>query len=110
MGLQEYLLVGAIALGAVVITSAVRGWVSRRWLLVFFAAQPVLLFWGWLGVMMLPLSFIEGIDGEWVAEGSPTIIAAGLWILSSLWLAWSSWRQALPRPPLPPRLAVTPPG
>lgn len=55
-----------------------------------FMAQGIVLYWGWLGLLMIPYSIVEGIDGEWLGEHSPTMIVTGLWILCSLVVAlWS---------------------
>jgi hypothetical protein len=52
---------------------------ASRWAV--FATHLVLLPWAWLGLLMVPYTMVEGVDGEWLAEHSPTMIAAGLWVL-----------------------------
>ena len=59
-----------------------------------FAAQLVVLPWGWLGLLMLPESIVGGVDGEWLAEHSPTMIAAGLWLCYALAMTVTSWDPA----------------
>ncbi len=54
---------------------------------VFFVSQPFLCFWGWFGLLMIPNALYGGIDGEWLAEHSPTMIATGFWIISSIVIA-----------------------
>lgn len=56
-----------------------------------FGAHLLALPWGWLGLGMLPDVFSGQIDGEWIAEHSPTMVAAGLWILCALAMVVVSW-------------------
>lgn len=56
-----------------------------------FAGHLLALSWGWLGLLMVPYAVLEGIDGEWLGEHSPTFIAAGLWLLVALAMVATSW-------------------
>lgn len=52
-----------------------------------FASQGALVPWGWPGIGLFLATPFLTLDGEWLAEGTPTLIAAGLWILYSLVMA-----------------------
>jgi len=58
---------------------------------VVFGLQPIILFWGWMGLAMIPATLLEGIDGEWLAEHWPTLIATGVWVAYSAYLALASF-------------------
>jgi hypothetical protein len=53
----------------------------------FFMSQLFICFWGWLGFFLIPEAIFTGIDGEWLGEYSPTIIATGFWIVFSIIVA-----------------------
>jgi hypothetical protein len=63
-----------------------------------FAAHLLAMPWAWLGLLMVPYTAIEGIDGEWLAEHSPTFIAAGLWLLLAGTMALNSGDRSAPLP------------
>ena len=52
-----------------------------------FALQCVVLFWGWVGLWMLPFDLsciLRGtMDCEWIAESSPIYEVVGLWLAVS---------------------------
>jgi hypothetical protein len=65
----------------------------------FFLAQALIFYWGWVGLffglctllsLFTPLN-ISSLDGEWLAEGMPTLIAEGVWIAASLIIAGLSF-------------------
>jgi hypothetical protein len=72
----------------------------------FFLAQALIFYWGWVGLffglctllsLFTPLN-IASMEGEWLAEGMPTLIAEGVWIAASMIIAvWSFDRGILRR-------------
>ena len=77
----------------------------------FFLAQALIFYWGWVGLffglctllsLFTPLN-VASMDGEWLAEGMPTLIAEGVWIAVSLLIVlWSFEQGLLRRPDLKP--------
>jgi len=72
----------------------------------FFLAQALIFYWGWVGLffglctllsLFTPLN-IASMDGEWLAEGMPTLIAEGVWIGVSLVIAGLSFDRGILRP------------
>jgi hypothetical protein len=51
---------------------------------IVFGAHLAALPWGWLGLLLIPISLIQGVDGEWLSEHWPTYIAAALWIVCAI--------------------------
>ena len=75
----------------------------------FFLAQALIFYWGWVGLffglctllsLFTPLK-IAPLDGEWLAEGMPTLIAEGVWIAASLIIGGVSFEKGLLRRPDP---------
>ncbi|MEO8426772.1 MAG: hypothetical protein ABI651_06630 [Verrucomicrobiota bacterium] len=75
----------------------------------FFLAQALIFYWGWVGLffglctllsLFTPLK-IASMDGEWLAEGIPTLIAEGVWIAASMAIAGLSFDRASVRRPEP---------
>jgi hypothetical protein len=71
----------------------------------FFIAQALIFYWGWVGLffglctllsLFTPLN-ISRLDGEWLAEGMPTLIAEGVWIAVSLTIAVLSFDRRILR-------------
>lgn len=56
-----------------------------------FSVHLLALPWGWIGLLMVPYAVFEGIDAEWIGERSPTLIAAGLWLLLAAAMVRTSW-------------------
>ena len=59
-----------------------------------FLIQGFFLYWGWIGIILIPYTLIDGIDGEWLGEHFPIFISAGLWILVSMYFAILSFDVA----------------
>ena len=77
----------------------------------FFLAQALIFYWGWVGLffglctllsLFTPLK-ISPLDGEWLAEGTPTLTAEGVWIAVSLIIAALSFDRAILHRPDPKR-------
>jgi len=71
----------------------------------FFLAQALIFYWGWVGLffglctvlsLFTPLK-ISPLDGEWLAEGMPTLIAEGVWVAASLIIAVLSFDRGVLR-------------
>lgn len=62
--------------------------------ILYFSAQPILFFPGWIGLVFLitTLTLDAPIDGEWFGEWTPKLIAYGIWIVVSLGIAILSYR------------------
>lgn len=89
--LGDLILLVAVALGAF-ISYATRHQANSSLRCVYFAFQLIIFhsgFWGLVLLAALPFELLR-LDGEWFAEGTPTLIASGLWIVSSAWIAWCS--------------------
>ena len=58
-----------------------------------FAAQLLIVWPGWIGLLSLPFQFLSGpIDGEWLGESWPIMQVSGLWILLSTIIAVREYR------------------
>jgi len=62
------------------------------WRFTYFALQLLIVFYGWLGLLLLiQLPFeITSLDGEWLGEDFPILITAGVWLLVSAYIAVAS--------------------
>jgi hypothetical protein len=89
--------VASISLGAIVLLLTWHK--PKSWLRCgFFLSQGFLSYSGWVGIffafctllsMATPLK-VGSLDGEWLADGFPTAIAQGVWVVVSLIIAAKS--------------------
>ena len=77
---REWLLSGIAGISLLVVAFT---WKSQKSAVrcIVFSSHFVLLPWGWMGALMIPYAMVGPLDGEWLAEHSPTFIAAGIWFL-----------------------------